>query len=316
MAQVDDKVRLQEVDTWFDPLDMFRQIAPNGIVNKESMNRKVNMESALDVGPEYIPSQREASQPEPTQTGVPQQEAVSQPVAAVQAFHEPIIPQNDGVKISEEHNQPGKQPAAPEEAVPAHFSESTGERADAFVPHQGVDPDKPAANSNPTTDVPATQVVELAAGKGASVELEHPGSNFHVAQEQQQQQQLTQDVTTTSAAVNERAAEPTTANGASELPRSIYSSSVTGNVEDRVKTAAAGHVEDESKATGTYDAIDQHLESSARQVHPHSHDTEKAVQPTEGEAVAVPAQAEETRLTHEEMSQITPTECPFLMNRE
>lgn len=34
VAQVDDKVRLQKVETWFDPMEMFRQIAPNGIVNK------------------------------------------------------------------------------------------------------------------------------------------------------------------------------------------------------------------------------------------------------------------------------------------
>ncbi|KAI9759475.1 MAG: hypothetical protein M4579_002315 [Chaenotheca gracillima] len=34
VAQVDDKIRLQKVETWFDPLEMFRQIAPNGIVNK------------------------------------------------------------------------------------------------------------------------------------------------------------------------------------------------------------------------------------------------------------------------------------------
>lgn len=32
---MDDQVRLQKVETWFDPLEMFRQIAPNGIVNKE-----------------------------------------------------------------------------------------------------------------------------------------------------------------------------------------------------------------------------------------------------------------------------------------
>ena len=28
-------MQLQKVETWFDPLDMFRQIAPNGIVNKK-----------------------------------------------------------------------------------------------------------------------------------------------------------------------------------------------------------------------------------------------------------------------------------------
>lgn len=35
VAQVDEQVRLQRVETWFDPLEMFRQTAPNGIVNKE-----------------------------------------------------------------------------------------------------------------------------------------------------------------------------------------------------------------------------------------------------------------------------------------
>ena len=34
MATVNDKVQLQKVETWFDPLEMFRQIAPHGIVNK------------------------------------------------------------------------------------------------------------------------------------------------------------------------------------------------------------------------------------------------------------------------------------------
>ena len=40
VAQVDDKVRLQKVETWFDPMEMFRQIAPNGIVNKETVRSK------------------------------------------------------------------------------------------------------------------------------------------------------------------------------------------------------------------------------------------------------------------------------------
>ncbi|OCL13921.1 hypothetical protein AOQ84DRAFT_264223, partial [Glonium stellatum] len=40
VATVDDKVRLQNVQTWFDPLEMFRQIAPNGVVNKESLPKK------------------------------------------------------------------------------------------------------------------------------------------------------------------------------------------------------------------------------------------------------------------------------------
>jgi len=34
IAKVDDKVRLQAVETWFDPLEMFRQIAPSGEVTR------------------------------------------------------------------------------------------------------------------------------------------------------------------------------------------------------------------------------------------------------------------------------------------
>ena len=34
IAHVDDKVRLQNVETWFDPMEMFRQIARDGEVIK------------------------------------------------------------------------------------------------------------------------------------------------------------------------------------------------------------------------------------------------------------------------------------------
>ena len=35
VAKVNDRVQLQKVETWFDPLEMFRQIAPKGMVGKE-----------------------------------------------------------------------------------------------------------------------------------------------------------------------------------------------------------------------------------------------------------------------------------------
>lgn len=38
VATVNDKVQLQSVRTWFDPMDMFRQIAPNGVVKKETVD--------------------------------------------------------------------------------------------------------------------------------------------------------------------------------------------------------------------------------------------------------------------------------------
>jgi hypothetical protein len=37
VAEVDDLLRVQKIETWFDPLEMFRQIAPNGKVEKEAV---------------------------------------------------------------------------------------------------------------------------------------------------------------------------------------------------------------------------------------------------------------------------------------
>jgi hypothetical protein len=35
VATVDDQVRLRKVETWFDPMAMFRQVAPDGLAEKE-----------------------------------------------------------------------------------------------------------------------------------------------------------------------------------------------------------------------------------------------------------------------------------------
>ena len=35
VANLNDKFQVTKLNTWFDPAEMFRQIAPNGIVNKE-----------------------------------------------------------------------------------------------------------------------------------------------------------------------------------------------------------------------------------------------------------------------------------------
>ncbi|KAF9872391.1 hypothetical protein CkaCkLH20_10218 [Colletotrichum karsti] len=48
VARVDDKLRLQAVDTWFDSLQMFQQIAPNGVVKKETADNNLDPEARLD----------------------------------------------------------------------------------------------------------------------------------------------------------------------------------------------------------------------------------------------------------------------------
>ncbi|KAF2873002.1 hypothetical protein BDV95DRAFT_605581 [Massariosphaeria phaeospora] len=48
VATVNDKVQLQAVRTWFDPMDMFRQIAPDGVVQKDAVDKKLSPDAALD----------------------------------------------------------------------------------------------------------------------------------------------------------------------------------------------------------------------------------------------------------------------------
>jgi hypothetical protein len=48
VATVNDKVQLQAVRTWFDPLDMFRQIAPDGVVKKEEVKKGQRPEDVVE----------------------------------------------------------------------------------------------------------------------------------------------------------------------------------------------------------------------------------------------------------------------------
>lgn len=48
VATVNDKLQLQSVRTWFDPMDMFRQIAPEGVIKKEAVDKSLSPGDALD----------------------------------------------------------------------------------------------------------------------------------------------------------------------------------------------------------------------------------------------------------------------------
>lgn len=48
VATVNEQVQLQSVRTWFDPMDMFRQIAPDGIVKKDHIPKGVSPADAVE----------------------------------------------------------------------------------------------------------------------------------------------------------------------------------------------------------------------------------------------------------------------------
>ncbi|KAK1091964.1 hypothetical protein LTR48_005260 [Friedmanniomyces endolithicus] len=285
VATVDDKVRLQTVDTWFDPLEMFRQIAPGGIVNKTVMNRKVDMETALDDDavaekPNGVPEASTTEQPEEVAAeSTKSEDTVSSSTdtkGADQTTADPTdVPAahfaNDGIKIAEQHNKEGAKVTAPEDIIPKHISNSTGEPADAFVPHQGADTEKSAVESTQTDPSPAQTLVD-AASHGAAADIEHPESNFHDSHEEQPQAD-------TGAAQEVPAAAETndsSSNDNKHLPTpSIYASPVNGDPAHRLALGASGDFPDESRSIR--DAVDEHLEGPATDVHPHPKDMEESV---------------------------------------
>lgn len=292
MAKVDDKVRLQGIDTWMDPLAMFRQIAPHGIVNKHAMNTKVDKSDALD-----------------------------------------IEPGNDGIKIAEAFNHSngaGVSPNGTQSDVPKHISERTGFPADAAVQQMGGCPFMSQSDTRSTVLPEDHPPVVRQNGDSAQA----PAQPLDDSSTQM-------DIDTAAPAIptpanDEKPEKIPTTNGAEQptkpqapaqsplthsaeevhVPHSIYSSAMTGNVEDVLKTPRSAAYVDESVATRTYDAVDQHLEQSAEDVHPHPKSMEDAVKPDAGEAVAAPASSKETAETVKEMSEIKASETDLIMNRE
>ncbi|CAD0097615.1 unnamed protein product [Aureobasidium mustum] len=215
---------------------MFRQIAPNGIVNKQVVDKRIDPSAALDIE----------------------------------------VPSQDGLKLAQAHSSDHPNESQPANNTAASDAQTTSTSTSATCPVSG-----------------ASMSAALSAG-------------CPVMSAMQQNMIGTQ----ASDPEGEKANEPT---NTGNIPRSAYSSSVTGNEEKRM---SASNKIDYSKDAGVHDHVDEHLESSAAEVHPHPHTMEQSVKPVIGDAVVTGAESQETKLTHHEMSSITKNEEPLLMNRE
>jgi hypothetical protein len=217
-------------------MEMFRQIAPNGIVNKQIVDKRIDPSTALDTG----------------------------------------VPSQDGLKLAKAHSSD-------------HSDESR--------------PANTTSTSNTETNSPSTSGTCPVSGASMSAAL---SAGCPVMSAMQQ----TTIGSPASSSEGEWVKVPKAEEG---IGRSAQSSSVTGDVEKRM---SASNKIDYSKDAGVYDNVDEHLESSASQVHPHPYTMEQAVKPVIGDAVVAGPQSEETKLTHNEMSSVTKDEEPLLMNRE
>ncbi|KAG9617450.1 hypothetical protein KCU86_g15620, partial [Aureobasidium melanogenum] len=236
IATVDDAVRLQDVNTYFDPLEMFRQIAPNGIVNKQVVDKRIDPSAALDIE----------------------------------------VPSQDGLKLAQAHSSDHPNESQPANTTTTSDGQTNSTSTSATCPVSG-----------------ASMSAALSAGCPVMSAMQQDMINAPA-----------------STSEGERTNEP---DNKGSIPRSAYSSSVTGNEEHRMSTE---NKVDYSKDAGVHDHVDEHLEKTAAEVHPHPHTMEQSVKPVVGDAVVSSPQSEETKLTHHEMSSITKNEEPLLMNRE
>ena len=346
VANVDDKVRLQAVHTWMDPMSMFRQIAPEGIVNKSVMDRKVDKVDALD-------------------------DATAND--GIKIADEHIKPVDDHF-----HDQ------APEELVPKHVSGSTGQSADGPPAQanscpfamQSAEPAEPSNQSSAASDQgweflgspvgsdtgecvnvesEATQsqkaeadrteaedaavqtrtpadfveaVEEITSGGQIAAEpVAQQAAKFETDQPEQRDPTPTHSSRGDSSANTEEVEPPASVvmadidvvdqpQAVQEGKQSVSSSAVTVGTVDDVEARQSQVTVKEFTDTTTYDAVDDYLEQPSDQVHPHPKGIEEAVKPDAGEAVVATADSTETQETYEEMSDIRPEECPMIMNRE
>ncbi len=393
VALVDDKFRLQKVETWFDPLEMFRQIAPNGVVHKAAVSPGLGAtdnrsrtasphgkhESTEEINgskillPELVDetaqaekkplerSEHDNANESTTQVMEPVIETANteeKPLdfpedgnakkstiqltgpldETVDTERNPLEYPKDGnaQKSMTSFTEPvyemadtGREPLAHPEDETA--KESTAPVMDAVDETAEVERKRlersEFENDNEVDNHPSTDffdtVETLPSHDAASSVTEQPAFSFNIdpsfplrdfvaqdeklaepaleATQQSKSRRSSSDSSAWTKVSNESYPEDLTDRGSNGGLSLIEEAQDSTNLEQ--STADASQTEQcSSQSTPEQDHMREMAEKYA---HFHPKD-----------AVAAPPDSEETRRTHEEMSRITPMECPFLMNRE
>ena len=328
VATVDDKVRLQAVHTWMDPLAMFRQIAPHGVVNKQAVDGEVQVDppphlfantDGSDKGeaprvPAYINGDEQiTSVVLARKDGSPDSSEQTGGTCSVQTGVCPFIPQSDATPVlaaSQDERQ----------------SESTDANVDQRQHHQStvVSMPLPTESLLPVSMAPITTANTFQSqsdepGNQASSDGYKRRSMIEADEKRPCKRPRTQDeaqrfhIRTTD--MKEQAGSRTQ-HIPQDVGNAISSLTSVGDGENTQESSATEHFAQGMNSTPVRPDVDEYLERSAYDVHPHPKDVEEAVEPAVGEAVAAAAGSEETRQSKEEMGQTTSEELEMIMNRE
>jgi hypothetical protein len=310
VATVDDKVRLQNVQTWFDPLEMFRQIAPNGVVNKESIPKMVSITlDDEDQTTEGLKASQDISDSGKELLGL-QLDGTVDTAESRQAVST-VEPTADGAEVLEFQKN-----------LPRYVTESTGHIETSKGVGKSVDAHDTKDNSTEKAEVvDGYSRAQETEEKTPSVESDTKDSLVtekipHTPNTKPNDKPtLGLNLATESGALESRPSSSSSSSWTkvshSDGITSIPSPGRTDTSSNEVTTEATGPSEHMSSVLR---GVDQSAAHSADLVL--HKDMEASVNPGLGEAVAAASDSEEARLTHEEMSNTTSMECPFLMNRE
>lgn len=327
VAQVDDQVRLQKVETWFDPLEMFRQIAPNGIVNKEAREThqigenndqedhtaKANAESQI--------AERSASTTQPnsdisqlpnTTDKVPQPHTNLDEAPGASDLSSPGTTQSKG-RLGFTSNEA--------EAQVKTYKEVAITENDKLPAQVNTDPAAAPFDADPLAASTSTQSEDKKQLTPDSTRVTTPDSDSKSRMKNLEDGNHPEDGEPKSSAV---------ANGVLQVPAAdsfpadvqLRSSNETLTAEQQISSvgilnqilkkldSVQSDFRQLSARVGEFETRFSKLEGVPSNV------AGTAPTPTPGNAVATTSESEETRRTHEEMSRISAGECPFLMNME
>lgn len=330
VAQVDDQVRLQKVETWFDPLEMFRQIAPNGIVNKEVLE------------PHHLDEDKDQEEHRAAQTDETNTDSKTVEKATSITLAGSIeIPQ--GQNTTDSPSKPNPKSNVVSGASDLHSPsvtrskeevEATSSDSEAQVEeHKDVttaESDKPLAQIDGDSAAPPNSINPL----GTSTQSK-------------ENDQLTPDSTRVTTPDSDskpqvKALEDTDDPDVEQAKSSAVTNEVPTPAADSLATGVQSRSKDETgiaeprlspnDITNQMNRLLQALESvktDLRQLSARADNIESRIHkpegvspnatesaPSPGNAFAAAPDGQETRQTHEEMSRISAGECPFLMNQE
>ncbi|KAI9731300.1 MAG: hypothetical protein M1834_005203 [Cirrosporium novae-zelandiae] len=350
VAQVDDKIRIQTLETWFDPMDMFRQIAPNGIVNKQP---------------------RKAHHPKPPQRPIdepPSPKPISMPTATVdpegQQAQEVIQTANESNTAQQELIRDGpceeavsyKPMESPTDSPESPLSDGLGLRLgvnvfnsvdvtqlDNDLPKSPIDensieqPASPKSIQTFNSDTTATEQLgrdaDLQDLDGDLFDEFHDAVPEIIGNDDEFNEESLESLITDP--IDNPLSEPSQIElpdspelESTEVVQSTQPSDISLPITSPVPAAstsaepiaAAVPTAPHPIAIGTSPAscpfASKYMATVTGTSSGENTEAEHSTDLQPGNAVTEPANSEATRLTHEEMSRIFPIECPFLMNRE